>query len=60
MNIKKLLDKGIKVSKGFRFGQTSKSDKAKRQCPKCSNTLVIFNGITKEYTCSKCGFFWKV
>ena len=29
MNIKKLLDKGIKVSKGFRFGRTSKSDKAK-------------------------------
>lgn len=59
MKIKDLMDKGFAVSKDFRFGKTSKSDKPKVVCPKCGSNIVMYNNLTKEFSC-KSGHYWEV
>ena len=58
MNIKELFDKGVKVSKDFRFGKTSNSERTKVVCPKCGEKSVVYNGLTKEFSC-KNKHYWE-
>ena len=43
----------------IKFGKTYKSDKPTVECPKCKSIINIYNGLTKEYKCSRCGHIWE-
>ena len=60
MKAKDLLDKGFSVTVGrIRFGEESKSEKPKVICPVCDSKIVMYNGLTKEFSC-KCGHTWEI